>query len=918
MAIGMLAVQSIVVEGAANAAVREKPPFQPEIEIAIPDRIFTETPFELAVTIDAGDRALPRSSVEVALPDGWTTPDDTVSLRPLPRGRSTRVTFDVTPSATVDSSSTVDVTLESVRWAWHESADVAVEPCLVPEPVDPRLKVPESAFSRRLEWVGPVVYDPGYTLWGASPVVDDEGRFHLFIARWPERNVDPAWRRSSEIAHYFADSPEGPFEFSDVALQGTGQEGDWDRYAPHNPEIRRFGDKYVLLYIGNSDYRQPPHPNNQQIGMAVADSPYGPWEKINPDSEQPGLLISPQAGHFTEGKMVTNPTMMKLGDTYFVYFKTRVGAKLVFGAATSKNLTGPYQLLEDPLTPEGVTIEDATVFTSDGQVQFLTTDNHGDVTGIVGGGAMFFSEDGYTFDLDRTSLGYRRVPYYYEAYGDFPIRKIYGPDPKFEQPKVLTVDGKARYLYASSGWNVTGQDRTVIHLLRVADHPVARGDERGTGCNLLRNGDLEAGTRAGNPPAAADWGVPATELNLPGWEAGSEVVVAASSASGKAGYGTASTTIESPSKDTVVGFNSNESTAPPTTSSIRQTFVTTPGQTYRLSFDLGALSSPAKPMGLTAQLFDGAIDSGDPAAPMAEGRVTVETNGFGQRLRDVVTFTATSDRATLVLFESSATTNSGNVAVDNVSVRAVLQVDDTGPELAAPTGVTHHLADGKIVLSWASVSGADGYAVSRMRCDRPIMVAVAHGRTSVALGASEDAGGTYTVAAFVDGQIGPASQPYEVPTDPAHEVPTDPTPRQIVVDDSDLGDACPGEPVPYMETGSWFPSGLPGWDGGPSRYSGAIGSTATWTPTIAGPSDYLVEAWVPAHATTTTSATYTVRHADGESTVLVDQRSRGGWVPLGTWRFAAGTDGWVRLDVNNSSVHRLDAVRFTPTEGAGR
>lgn len=53
--------------------------------------------------------------------------------------------------------------------------------------------------------------------------------------------MDPAWRKSSEIAHYVAERPEGPFRFRAVVLRGTGRAGDWDAFAPHNPEIQRFG-----------------------------------------------------------------------------------------------------------------------------------------------------------------------------------------------------------------------------------------------------------------------------------------------------------------------------------------------------------------------------------------------------------------------------------------------------------------------------------------------------------------------------------------------------------------------------------------------------------------------------------------------------------------------------------------------------
>ena len=114
-------------------------------------------------------------------------------------------------------------------------------------------KVTYSSIARGLEWAGVAVQEKDYTIWGAAPIVDDDGKVHLFVARWPERNVDPAWRKSSEIAHYVADKPEGPFVFREVALTGSGKKGVWDAYAPCNPEIKRFGDTYALLYIANSD-----------------------------------------------------------------------------------------------------------------------------------------------------------------------------------------------------------------------------------------------------------------------------------------------------------------------------------------------------------------------------------------------------------------------------------------------------------------------------------------------------------------------------------------------------------------------------------------------------------------------------------------------------------------------------------------
>ena len=108
------------------------------------------------------------------------------------------------------------------------------------EKLDEGVKLPYSHMSLNLEWTGAMIEDKDYTVWGSSPIMGDDGKVHVFSARWPEFNVDPGWRRTCEVAHYVADQPEGPYTFSDVAVKGTGVDGDWDKFAPHNPEIKKL------------------------------------------------------------------------------------------------------------------------------------------------------------------------------------------------------------------------------------------------------------------------------------------------------------------------------------------------------------------------------------------------------------------------------------------------------------------------------------------------------------------------------------------------------------------------------------------------------------------------------------------------------------------------------------------------------
>src|SRR3546814_18552258 len=90
------------------------------------------------------------------------------------------------------------------------------------------------SFADHWEYVGLAVEEPGYTIRGTSPVIDDEGKVHLFVARWPGRTVEPGWRWASAISMYVDYRTEGPFTFSYVVIAGTALDS-WGRYGTHKP-----------------------------------------------------------------------------------------------------------------------------------------------------------------------------------------------------------------------------------------------------------------------------------------------------------------------------------------------------------------------------------------------------------------------------------------------------------------------------------------------------------------------------------------------------------------------------------------------------------------------------------------------------------------------------------------------------------
>lgn len=159
-------------------------------------------------------------------------------------------------------------------------------------------------------------------IWGGSPILGDDGKVHLYASMWSkEFAFHPNWISHSRIVHAVADSPEGPFGYSDDALPHRGSVY-WDGVATHNPSIHRYGDIYVLFYMGTTLREQalPDGSNprltqeryaqarcNQRIGVATADSPYGPWVR----REAPILDVRPGCW---DALMTTNPAPWVFAD----------------------------------------------------------------------------------------------------------------------------------------------------------------------------------------------------------------------------------------------------------------------------------------------------------------------------------------------------------------------------------------------------------------------------------------------------------------------------------------------------------------------------------------------------------------------------------------------------------------------------
>lgn len=318
-------------------------------------------------------------------------------------------------------------------------------------------EVLDRAWGDRLEYVGIAVVEPGYHVWGCSPVVGPNGNIHLFVARWPVSAGFGGWHTHCEIARYVSESPEGPFRFKEVVLQGTGTSS-WDKIAPHNPTVQKVGNNYALLYIANTGEG---FPASQQIGMLISSSLDGPWKKAGKD----GLILSPPNDPSIWSQKsevgVNNPALLQHPDgRFFLYYKARKkGDVRRMGVAIAEKLEGPYIFHKNPLTSNQGEIEDGYAFVEDDKICLLTTDN------ARGTGLLWKSDNGISFDMPI--LGFDRMERY------IPEKEVNEAtnyrSRRFERPQLLVQKGRPTHLYVASGANIRKGDGACSYVFRIKE-----------------------------------------------------------------------------------------------------------------------------------------------------------------------------------------------------------------------------------------------------------------------------------------------------------------------------------------------------------------------------------------------------------------------------------------------------------------
>jgi len=150
----------------------------------------------------------------------------------------------------------------------------------------------------------------GKFVWCGSAVKNKkDGKYYLFFSYWDKKKQFKAWVSHSKIGIAVSDSPEGPYSFYRNMNELNNQS--WCEDMTHNPTVKEYDGKYYLYYVGTRYDKPGPdvpahlHParDNQQIGVAVADSPSGEWMPFEGNP-----VLKPRENHW-DNTYVTNPSI---------------------------------------------------------------------------------------------------------------------------------------------------------------------------------------------------------------------------------------------------------------------------------------------------------------------------------------------------------------------------------------------------------------------------------------------------------------------------------------------------------------------------------------------------------------------------------------------------------------------------------
>jgi len=176
--------------------------------------------------------------------------------------------------------------------------------------------------------------DPEHSMQDPSNVIKVGDTYYAWVS-WRPVNVHVY----NSVIRYITSKDGRHWELKGEAL-GKGPEGSWDAYGVLTPYVAQVNGRFYMFYTG-SDINWPKGTGNS-IGLAVADSPDGPWTRV---SDKP--VLTPSHDKTDWDSHINDDAHLIVRDgKYWLYYKGHPNGRPWYqtqqGVAIADKIEGPY------------------------------------------------------------------------------------------------------------------------------------------------------------------------------------------------------------------------------------------------------------------------------------------------------------------------------------------------------------------------------------------------------------------------------------------------------------------------------------------------------------------------------------------------------------------------------------------------
>ena len=249
-------------------------------------------------------------------------------------------------------------------------------------------------FSQLQPLKGDLAYEEGVVRRDPSAMIKENGKYYV----WYSKSIGPTQGFAGDIEKdkvfpwdrcdiWYATSEDGwTWKEEGIAI-GRGKKGAYDDRSVFTVEVMKFEDKYYLCYqTVKSPYTVRV---KNQVGLAWADSPDGPWTKskepiLSPadngiwKGEEQNRFMIEKKGDFDSHK-VHDPCIIPYKGKFYLYYKgEQMGEEITFGGrqirhgvAIADHPKGPY--IKSPYNPISNSGHEICVWKHKGGIASLIT-----------------------------------------------------------------------------------------------------------------------------------------------------------------------------------------------------------------------------------------------------------------------------------------------------------------------------------------------------------------------------------------------------------------------------------------------------------------------------------------------------------------------------------------------------------------